>query len=189
MKGGDNIAILGAGTIGLTAVAAAKKLGAGKIFVTAKHPQQAEMAKKLGADYTADPSDGSFEEMLLDMTNGRGADLTVETVGGSKVDSLTQSIEITRNQGTIIILGVFYGDLGINWSRPMVKELTIQNSMCFSVIDGVHDYELSIEMFSNKDFNLSEIITHSYPLENIQKGFETAYDKNTGSIKVQITQS
>ena len=189
IKGGDNVAILGAGTIGLTAVAAAKKLGAGKIFVTAKHPQQAEMAKTLGADYTADPSDGSFEEMLLDMTNGRGADLTVETVGGSRNESLLQSLEVTRHQGTVVILGVFYGNLGINWSRPMVKELTIQNSMCFGLIDGVHDYELSIEMFSDKDFNLSEIITHSYDLENIQKGFEAAYDKNTGSIKVQITQS
>ena len=188
IKGGDNIAILGAGTIGLTAVAAAKKLGAGKIFVTAKHPQQAEMAKKLGADYTADPSDGSFEELILDMTNGRGADITVETVGGSRNESLLQSLEVTRHQGTVVILGVFYGNLGINWSRPMVKELTIQNSMCFGVIDGVHDYELSIEMFSDNNFNLREIITHSYTLENIQKGFETAYDKNTGSIKVQITQ-
>ena len=96
---------------------------------------------------------------------------------------------MTRHQGTVVILGVFYGNLGINWSRPMVKELTIQNSMCFGVIDGVHDYELSVEMFSDKDFNLSEIITHSYTLENIQKGFETAYNKNTGSIKVQITQT
>ena len=188
MKGGDNVAILGAGTIGLTAVAAAKKLGAGKIFITAKHPQQAEMAKRLGADYTADPSDGSFEEMLFDFTNGRGADITVETVGGTKSDSLTQSIDVTRNQGTVIILGVFYGNLGINWNRPMVKELTMQNSMCFSVIDGVHDYEQSIEMFSDSDFNLREIVTHSYNLEEIQKGFETAYDKNTGSIKVQILQ-
>jgi threonine dehydrogenase-like Zn-dependent dehydrogenase len=188
IKGGDNVAILGAGTIGLTAVAAAKKLGAGKIFVTAKHPQQAEMAKTLGADYTADPSDGSFEEMLLDMTNGRGADLTVETVGGSRNDSLIQSIEVTRKQGRIVILGVFYGDLAINWARPILKELNIQGSICYGLIDGVHDFEQSIEMFSDNDFNLSEIVTHSYDLENIQKGFETAYDKTTGSIKVHIMQ-
>ena len=188
IKGGDNVAILGAGTIGLTAVAAAKKLGAGKIFVTAKHPQQAEMAKRLGADYTADPSDGSFEELILEMTGGKGADLTVETVGGSRVDSLVQSIDCTRKQGRIVILGVFYGDLAINWARPILKELTIQGSICYGLIDGVHDFEQSIEMFSDSTFNLSEIVTHSYDLENIQKGFETAYDKNTGSIKVHILQ-
>ena len=188
IKGGDNVAILGAGTIGLTAVAAAKKLGAGKIFVTAKHPQQAEMAKKLGADYTAAPSDGSFEDLLFEMTDGRGADLTVETVGGSRVDSLTQSIEVTRKQGRVVILGVFYGDLALNWARPILKELTIQGSICYGLIDGVHDFEQSIEMFSDSAFNLREIVTHSYDLEEIQKGFETAYDKNTGSIKVHILQ-
>tara|TARA_Y100000590_G_C15284646_1_gene850137 strand:- start:445 stop:591 length:147 start_codon:yes stop_codon:yes gene_type:complete len=47
---------------------------------------------------------------------------------------------------------------------------------------------MAIELLSQKENRLSEIVTHKYSLEDIQKGFECAYDKTTGSIKVQIHQ-
>ena len=43
-------------------------------------------------------------------------------------------------------------------------------------------------MFDDPNFNLKQIVTHVYGLDEIQKGFETAYDKTTGSVKVQIHQ-
>jgi threonine dehydrogenase-like Zn-dependent dehydrogenase len=50
MQGGETVVVLGAGNIGLTTVAAARALGAGKILVTARHPLQTDMSKRLGAD-------------------------------------------------------------------------------------------------------------------------------------------
>ena len=55
MSGGETVVVLGAGNIGLTAVAAARALGAGKVFATARHEQQAAMAKRLGADDALPP--------------------------------------------------------------------------------------------------------------------------------------
>ena len=81
LKGSETIAVIGSGTIGLTTIAAGRQLGAGKIFATYRHPQQANMAKTLGADGVASSEGNEFEEMVLDATSGRGADLTVETVG------------------------------------------------------------------------------------------------------------
>ena len=43
-------------------------------------------------------------------------------------------------------------------------------------------------MFENEDFVLNEIVTHTYGLDEIQVGFNKAYDKTSGSIKVQIHQ-
>jgi len=43
-------------------------------------------------------------------------------------------------------------------------------------------------MFSNGTTNLEDIVTHKFDLNSIQQGFECAYDKTTGSIKVQIHQ-
>ena len=54
--------------------------------------------------------------------------------------------------------------------------------------DGIHEFEKSVEMFDDPNFNLKQIVTHVYGLDEIQKGFETAYDKTTGSVKVQIHQ-
>ena len=188
LKGSETVAVLGSGTIGLTAVAAARQLGAGKIFVTSRHAQQSEMAKKLGADYAANPEGGEFEQMVLDAADGRGADLTIETVGGTKNDTLVQSFEVTRRQGRIVILGVFYGDQAVDWTKPVLKEQNVQGSICYGILDGTHDFEQAIGMFENEDFVLNEIVTHTYGLDEIQVGFNKAYDKTSGSIKVQIHQ-
>ena len=129
-RGGETVVILGSGTIGLTTVAAARQLGAGKIIVSARHQQQAAMAMTLGADSAGNPENGEFEDMILRATEGRGADLTVETVGGSLGTTLTQSFEVTRRQGKVVILGVFYGEHAVDWTKPVLKEQTIQGSIC-----------------------------------------------------------
>lgn len=186
LRGGDTVAILGSGNIGLTAITAARQLGAGKILVTARHEQQSKMAMKLGADATASPEGTEFEEILLEATHGRGADITIETVGGRSGETLEQSIQVTRKQGKIVILGVFYGRHEIDWFLPLQKELSVQFSDCYSILNGSHDFEAAIDILSLNDVRLEEIVTHKYTLDDIQKGFDTAYDKSTGSVKVQI---
>ena len=188
MNGGETVAILGAGTIGLTAVLAARQLGAGKIFITARHEQQAAMALSLGADYACSPEGGEFQDLIGAHTNGRGVDLTVETVGGKSNTTLIQSVESTRMQGRIVILGGFRTPLQFDWLGPLLKEQSIIFSSCYGIMNGYHDYEMAINMLANKSNSLSNIVTHKYPLEDIQQGFECAYDKTTGSIKVQIHQ-
>jgi len=188
IKGGDTVAILGSGTIGLTAITAARELGAGKILVSARHKHQAKMAKELGADATGSSENGEFEDLVLEYTEGRGVDLTIETVGGNRRDTIDQAVEVTRRQGKIVILGVFYGEHPIDWKGPVLKEQTIQGSICYGLINGIHDFESAIEMLSKPEVNLSNIVTHTYSLDEIDEGFKTAYDKTTGSLKVHITQ-
>ena len=189
LRGGEVVTVLGAGTIGLTAVAAARALGAGKIFVTARHEQQATMAKNLGADVAMPDSDPAFKEAILEATGGRGADLTVETVGGRRGDTLEQAIDITRMQGRIVILGGFRRPIATDWLAPLLKEQSIIFSSCYSVLEGRHDYELAIDLMASGRVPLEQIVTHRYRLEEINKGFDTAYDKSTGSIKVQLHQN
>ena len=188
MNGGETVAILGAGTIGLTAVLAARQLGAGKIFITARHEQQAAMALSLGADYACSPEGEEFQDLIGTHTNGRGADLAVETVGGKSNTTLIQSVESTRMQGRIVILGGFRTPLQFDWLGPLLKEQSMIFSSCYGILNGYHDYEMAINMLANKSNGLSNIVTHKYSLEDIQQGFECAYDKTTGSIKVQIHQ-
>ena len=108
MVGGETVVVLGSGNIGLTAVAAARALGAGKIYATARHEQQGAMAKRLGADDAFPPDGPALVEAVADVTDGRGADLTIETAGGtSGGDTVPQAIEVTRRQGRIVILGGF----------------------------------------------------------------------------------
>jgi 2-desacetyl-2-hydroxyethyl bacteriochlorophyllide A dehydrogenase len=184
--GGETVAVLGAGNIGLTAVAAARALGAGKVLVTARHEQQAAMAKRLGADDALPPDGPALQEALADVTDGRGADLTIETVGGRSDATVKQALAVTRMQGRIVILGGFHVPVTLDWLQPLLKEQSIIFSACYSVMNGRHDYEVAIELLASGRVELEQIVTHRFPLEKIQHAFETAYEKSSGSIKVQI---
>ena len=188
MSGGETVAVLGAGNIGLTAVAAARALGAGHVFATARHEQQAAMAKRLGADEALPPDGTALWDAIAEVTDGRGADLTLETVGGHSEATLNQAVDVTRMQGRIAVLGGFRVPLTTDWLNPLLKEQSIIFSSCYSVIDGRHDYDLAIELMASGRVPLKQIVTHKFSLESIQQAFETAYDKRTGSIKVQIHQ-
>lgn len=187
--GGESVVVLGAGNIGLTAVAAARALGAGVIFVTARHEQQATMAKQLGADYAFAPDDPALKDALADATQGLGADLTIETVGGWKPDPIEQAIDLTREQGRFVVIGGYRTPITVDWLPPMLKEQTIVFSSCYGIIDGRHDYEVAIDLMATGRVDLTPMVTHKYSLDEIQKGFDTAYDKTTGSVKVQIHQA
>ena len=187
--GGETVVVLGAGNIGLTAVAAARALGAGAIFVTARHEQQAALAKRLGADYAFAPDDPALPDALADSTQGLGADLTIETVGGWKPEPIEQAIQLTREQGRFVVIGGYRAPITVDWLPPMLKEQTIIFSSCYGIIDGRHDYEVAIDLMASGRVDLKPMVTHIYPLDDIQKGFATAYDKTTGSVKVQIHQT
>ncbi len=188
MQGGETVAVLGSGNIGLTAIAAARALGAGKILATARHAQQAEMARALGADEVLSTDGTNLKDAIEAVTEGRGADLTIETVGGHNGATLEQSIDVTRMQGRIVILGGFRRPITLDWLPPLLKEQSIIFSSCYSIMNGQHDYELAIDMLASGRTPLNQIVTHRYSLEEIGQGFATAYDKTTGSIKVQIHQ-
>ena len=86
------------------------------------------------------------------------------------------------------MVGGFRRPFEFDFLTPMLKEQSIIFSSCYSVLDGRHDYELAIDMIASGKTNVEQMVTHRYDLEDIQKAFETAYDKNSGSIKVQIHQ-
>ena len=186
LSGGETVVVLGTGNIGLTAVAAARAMGAGKVFATARHEHQAALAKRLGADDALPPDGPALQEAVAEATDGRGADMTLETVGGKSVGIVQQAIEVTRGLGRIVTLGFFTTPITANWSDFGGKGLTVVHSNCYSVLDGRHDYEVAIELMASGRAQLKQMVTHKFPLEDIQRGFETAHDKTTGSVKVQI---
>ena len=74
----------------------------------------------------------------------------------------------------------------LDWLELLLKEQSIVFSACYATTDGRHDFELAIELMASGRVELKQMVTHQFPLADIQKGFETAYQKSTGSIKVQI---
>jgi threonine dehydrogenase-like Zn-dependent dehydrogenase len=188
MKPGDVIGVTGSSTIGLSAIAAAHVFGAKKVIASAKYAHQAEAARKMGADVVTASDGDEFEEACREASGGIGADIVLESVGGHQTAALHQAIRSTRPQGKVVNLGGLKAPMEIDLFDPLLREIAINSVSCYDVIDGIHDYEVAIDILASGAVPYREIVTHQNSLDDIQSGFATAYDKNSGSIKVHITQ-
>jgi threonine dehydrogenase-like Zn-dependent dehydrogenase len=188
MQPGASVVIIGAGTIGLTTLLAARGLGAGSVHVIARHPHQARLATALGATSVI-PDDSSVAiEQVRAVSRGLGADLVVETVGGH-ADTLNLAWELVRPQGTVSVLGVFPARVPIDLMRPLQNEVWVAFPACYGVIDGRHDYEVAIELVAGGRAPVERLVTSRFPLDEAPTAFRTAADKSTGSVKVHLVLS
>jgi 2-desacetyl-2-hydroxyethyl bacteriochlorophyllide A dehydrogenase len=182
LRFGDRVAVLGAGTIGLMAVAAAKAMGATYIAATARHPHQKAMAEALGADAVFNDDAKSVGDIAK--ATG-GADVVVETVGGH-ANTLADALTVVGLGGRISVLGAFTQPVQIHPIMFFLKEPKVVGSNCYGRPGRQSDYEIAIEIMRRNAESLRRCITHRFALEDIAQAYATADDKSSGAIKVQI---
>jgi len=179
---GQQVAVLGAGTIGLMAVVAARAGGAGEVIVVARRPQQKAAALALGADRVVDDGDPNGLGGVVDAP----IDLVVETVGGS-ADTLDTAVAACRPGGTICILGAFTRSPTFPALFVLAKELRLIGSFVYGRAGARADFDIVLDILRRQGRHIAEtVITHRVPLAEIARGFRTAADKTTGAIKVTI---
>jgi L-idonate 5-dehydrogenase len=183
---GQRVLVLGAGTIGLMAVVAARAGGAGEILVTARRPQQKQAALAFGADRVFDDAD---EGALFEAAGESPIDLVVESVGGT-ASTLDTAVATCRPGGTICLLGVYTKPIPFPALFTVAKELTIKGSFVYNRAGSRADFDVVVDLLHRHGKLLgATMITHRFPLARIAEAFETAADKTSGSIKVTVTGS
>ena len=181
----DRVAILGAGPIGLAMAAACKRAGARQIFITAKHPIQKDLARRIGADVVLDPTAEDAAQAIAGHTEELGVDIVLESVG-YKSDTMALAVQLVRKGGRIVFTGVFEKDITLNLGTVLIKEAEIKASHAFGMWNLVHELDLSVEMMVKGEFPAKELITHTFPLDRINEAFHQKIEQSSTTVKVEI---
>ena len=154
--------VSGGGTIGLVTAAAAIGMGA-RVIVVDPVPLRRDIAKRLGADATVDPSAGDPGEAVRELTDG-GADLVVEASGHSA--SLASVFDYARPEGRISMVGINIGNkIPVELGKIQMKNLTVRGC-----IGSPGVWPAAIRFLERTGIDLSPIQTHSFPLDNAVDG-------------------
>jgi NADPH2:quinone reductase len=106
LRAGETLLVHGAGGgVGLATVDTGKLLGA-RVIAVASTEEKRAVARKLGADHTIDPSQGGFRDRVKELTDGRGADVVFDPVGGDVFD---ESMRCVAPFGRILVVGFVGG--------------------------------------------------------------------------------
>jgi 2-desacetyl-2-hydroxyethyl bacteriochlorophyllide A dehydrogenase len=181
----ERVLVLGAGTVGLVSVLAARTLGVRDVWATARHAHQAELASALGATRVLDA--GEADAASLDALGRReDIDAVIETVGG-RANTLELATAALRPGGRVSVLGLFDAPLEINPWTVLEKELSLVWSNCYARPRNERaDFEIAARMVEAEREALAKLCTHQLPLAEVQRGFDVAGDKSSGAVKVTL---
>lgn len=118
---GDTVAVIGGGPVGQLTSLAAQACGAGVVVLVEPVDARRALAAAQGA-LGADPDDA--RGLVDEVTDGRGADVVVDAVGGHA--GLAAAFALVRRRGTVVSVGVHTGDWGLPAARAFTDELTLR---------------------------------------------------------------
>lgn len=182
----DRVGIIGGGTIGLYCLAVARAMGVRETLITVKYDQQHALAEAFGADHIVRIGETDVRAYVDDITSGYGLDAVIETVGSAR--GFDDALAIIRNCGTVVLVGGYHEPLEVDLGKIMLKEPVVTGSLCYGYSGMATDFDAAIDLIASGRINATRLVTHRFPLENIEEAFQVAADKGSGSVKVHITQ-
>ena len=206
LKGGEVVAIWGAGPVGQFAAASARMLGAERVIVIDRFDYRLRIAERhAGAETLNYEEVDRVPEALKELTGGRGPDACIDAVGleahyhgplyaydrvkqalrqqTDRAFALREAIMSCRNGGVVSVIGV-YGGLVDKFpiGAVMNRGLTIRSGQCH-----VHRYlRPLLERIANGEIDPSFVVTHHLPLDEAPQGYELFKNKEDDCLKVVL---
>ena len=164
---GRTVAILGAGTIGLLTMAAARRAGAARIAVSDTLAGKRDLARKLGADSV---HDAASPDMVADIRNdlGTSADVVFDCV--SVQGTIDQAMALAMKGGTIVVVGVPAAPVTVPLPEIQDLQIRIQGSATYTR----DDYDQAISMLTAGLVRPEDFVTARYPLSEVAAAFDDA---------------
>ena len=169
LQAGESVVITGPGPIGLISLAVAKAAGAKSVLITGRTSDEGirfEKARELGANYTVNVDKMDPVAKALEMTDGLGPDMLIETSGSAQ--AIRQAFEMVRRLGRICAIGISgKQEVPIPYDRGIFKAL--RYDFCFS--SSWTAWEKTIGLISKGLLPADKLITHRLPLEKWEEAF------------------
>ncbi len=174
---GKAVAIIGAGTIGLLCLIAAKHAGAENVVVVDLDSYKLQRATDQGAAAVVDASKPDVPEAVIVQLGGP-ADVVFDCVAHES--TIGQALSMLRRAGSLMIVGVPPKEITVNMPRVQDWEIRVQGCAAYTEVDIL----VSIDIASEGGIPADQIITGRYVLERSDEAFEEASANSSGKVVV-----
>ncbi|WP_182525260.1 zinc-binding dehydrogenase [Nocardioides dongkuii] len=183
---GDDVVVIGAGFMGNLVQQLAALRGPRQLVVADARADALERAAALGATRVVDVTREHLPDVVRSLTDGRGADLTLECTGTQA--ALTACGETTRMSGRIAVVGYHQG-------AERTIPLAFWNWMAFDLVNAhfrdvgviMRGMAVGMRLHAAGRLSLDRLVSHRFPLAEIDRAFAALRDKPAGFVKAVIT--
>lgn len=186
-QGGECVAVLGGGTIGMFTMQWTKIFGSKKVVVFDISRERLELAKRLGADDVVDTTEEGFMKKAMDMTDGKGFAYVFETAG--QVPTMQMAFELAANKAHVCFIGTPHVDLSFTpamWENMNRKEFYLTGSwMSYSAPFPGKEWNLTAHYFATGQLKFDPgFIYKKVPMSKAQEAFQMF--KTPGLVKGKV---
>ncbi|MFO7550673.1 MAG: S-(hydroxymethyl)glutathione dehydrogenase/class III alcohol dehydrogenase [Haliea sp.] len=172
---GSNVVVFGLGGIGLNVIQGARLVGAGKIIGIDLNPEREALGRKFGmTDFINPKNVANVVEAIVELTKG-GADYSFECIGN--VEVMRQALECChKGWGESYIIGVAGAGKEIATRPFQLVTGRSWHGVAFGGARGRTDVPTIVDWYMDGKINIDDLITHTMPLEDINRGFDLMHD-------------
>ncbi|MEI7626168.1 MAG: zinc-dependent alcohol dehydrogenase family protein [Actinomycetota bacterium] len=175
---GSTVVVVGDGAVGLSAVIAAKRLGAEQIILMSRHADRQELGRRFGATDVVAERGREGVKIVNEMLGGVGADSVLECVGTK--EAMDQAIDTTRPGGRVGYVGAPYGD-----SELPIRRIFMRNVAIVGGVAPVRQYiEELLPDVLDKTIDPGQVFDLELPLEEIPEAYAAMDERR--SIKAML---
>ncbi len=178
---GDVVAVVGSGPIGLSAMLGARLFSPSHIVAIDLADSRLEAAKQFGADVTVNNGREDPAEIIGSLTDGLGADVTIEAVGVPGAFEL--AVQLARPGGRIANVGVHGQPATLHLEEQWIRDITITTGL----VDANSTPTL-LRLLANHQIDAGRFITHRFGLDEFTEAYDVfARAGETGALKVVLS--
>jgi alcohol dehydrogenase len=181
VRPGDVVAIVGSGPIGLSAITGARLFSPSHIVAIDLADSRLEAAKQFGADVTVNNSHQDPLSVVHSLTDGLGADVTIEAVGVPATFEL--AVALSRPGGRIANIGVHGEPATLHLEEQWIRNVTITTGL----VDAYSTPTL-LRLLTTHQIDAGRFITHHFALDDFAEAYEVFGNAaDTGALKVVLS--
>ncbi|MFE9773222.1 zinc-dependent alcohol dehydrogenase family protein [Streptomyces sp. NPDC005931] len=179
VRPGDTVVVVGAGPVGLAAIATARLFSPERIVAVDLAASRLEAARTFGAEAVADAREAP-EQLIADLTDGLGADVVIEAVGIPETFDLCT--RMVRPGGHVANVGVHGAPAALHLEELWIKNITITTGLV-----DTHSTPTLLRMAAAGRLPTGDMATHTFPLERMQEAYDVFGNAaETGALKVVL---
>jgi L-iditol 2-dehydrogenase len=175
---GQSVVIVGPGPVGLMTTQACKALGADPVILIGTRRARLDVGLRLGADCCVDVNSENPVGAVRQLTHGLGADVVVEASGA--LGAPEQAVQMVKRGGKILFLGFYPGPVTFDLSSAIRDDVTLYTTRG----EGAGSVRRALSLAAQGRIRGRELVTHHFPLEEIQEGFRVVREREGDPIKV-----
>ncbi|TFD28982.1 zinc-dependent alcohol dehydrogenase family protein [Cryobacterium cryoconiti] len=181
VKPGDVVAVIGAGPVGLAAIATAGLYGAGTIIAIDTDENRLEQSRLFGATDVVVSGSPDWKQQVLALTDGAGVDVAIEAVGIP--ETFTMAIDVVRPGGTVANVGVHGKPVELH-----LEDLWIQNISISMGLVNTNTTPMLLKLVAQKKIPAAKLATHRFSLDQIMEAYDTfSRAAETKALKVVLS--